>query len=56
MMLIAQKMRGSDAAALLGAIGEMIAVLFYVILHNRMMAYVEKHAYQDAPEQQKKAD
>ena len=56
MLLIAQKLRGSDAATLLGAIGVMVAVLFYVILYNRMMAYVEKHAYQAAPEQQKESD
>ena len=34
------------AYTLLGAIGGMLAVLFYVVLYNRMMAYVEKHAYQ----------
>ena len=56
MLLIAQKLRGSDAATLLGAIGVMVAVLFYVILYNRMMAYVEKHVYQAAPEQQKESD
>ena len=33
------------AYALLGAIGGMLAVLFYVALYNRMMAYVEKRTY-----------
>ena len=41
----ALKMRGSDSYALLGAIGGMLAVLFYVVLYNRMMVYVENHAY-----------
>ena len=33
------------AYTLWGAIGGMLAVLFYVVLYNRMMAYVEKRAY-----------
>ena len=41
----AQKLRGSDAYQLLGAIGSMLAILFYVVLRNRMMAYVENRAY-----------
>ncbi len=39
------KLRGSDSYALLGAVGGLIAVLFYVVLYNRMMSYVEKRAY-----------
>ena len=42
----ALKLRGSDSYSLLGAVGSLVAVLFYVVMHNRMMAYVEKHAYQ----------
>ena len=41
----ALKVRGSDSYALLGAAGSMLAILFYVVLYNRMMAYVEHHAY-----------
>ncbi len=39
------KLRGNDSYALLGAVGGLLAVLFYVVLYNRMMIYVEKHAY-----------
>ena len=42
----ALKLRGSDSYALLGAIGGLLAVLFYVVLYNRMMAYVESHVYE----------
>ena len=45
-ILLTLKTRGSDIFLLLGAIGGLLAVLFYVVLYNRMMAYVEKHAYQ----------
>ena len=41
----ALKLRGSDSYALLGAIGSMLAILFYVVLYNRMMVYVEHRAY-----------
>ena len=43
----ALKLRGSGSYALLGAIGGMLAILFYVVLYNRMMVYVEKRAYQN---------
>ena len=43
----AVKLRGSDSYPLLGAIGSMLALLFYVVLYNRMMVYVENHAYQN---------
>lgn len=35
----------NNSYALLGAIGSILALLFYVALYNRMMAYVENHAY-----------
>ena len=41
----ALKLRGSDSYALLGAVGGMLAILFYLVLYNRMMVYVEKRAY-----------
>ena len=44
-ILLKLKTRGSDIFLLLGAIGGLLAVLFYVAVYNRMMAYVEKHAY-----------
>ena len=40
----ALKLQGSDLY-LLGAVGELSAVLFYLVLYNRMMSYTEKHAY-----------
>ena len=46
------KLRGSGAYALLGATGSMLAVLFYVVLYNRMMAYVENHTYRAAPDRE----
>ena len=41
----ALKLRGSDSYSFLGAVGSLVAVFFYVVMHNRMMAYVEKRAY-----------
>lgn len=35
----------NNSYALLGAIGSILALLFYVVLYNRMMAYVENQAY-----------
>ena len=35
----------NNSYALLGAIGSILALLFYVVLYNRMMIYVENHAY-----------
>lgn len=35
----------NNSYALLGAIGSILTLLFYVVLYNRMMAYVENHAY-----------
>lgn len=47
MIFLTLKTRGNDAFLILGAIGSLLAVLFYVVLYNRMMAYVENHAYQN---------
>ena len=41
-----------DSYALLGAIGSMLAILFYVVLYNRMMVYVENHAYRATPDKE----
>ena len=41
---MALKLRGG-VYTLLGAVGGMLAVLFYAVLYNRMTAYVEKRAY-----------
>lgn len=48
----AVKLRGSDSYPLLGAIGSMLAILFYVVLYNRMMVYVENHAYRATPDKE----
>lgn len=48
----ALKLRGSDSYALLGAVGGMLAILFYLVLYNRMMAYVEKRAYPAASDKE----
>ena len=48
LIALASKLRESDAFPLLGAIGCLLAVLFYVVLYNRMMAYVEKRVYQNS--------
>ena len=53
----ALKLRGSNSYALLGAVGGMLAilfylVLFYLVLYNRMMAYVEKRAYPAASDKE----
>lgn len=45
MIWAAQKLKDSNSFVLLGAIGSVLAILFYVVLYNRMMAYVENHAY-----------
>lgn len=50
----AQKLRGSDAYPLLGTIGSMLAILFYMVLRNRMMIYVEDHAYRATPDKENK--
>ena len=45
MIWAAQKLKDSNSRVLLGAIGSILALLFYVVLYNRMMAYVENNAY-----------
>lgn len=45
MIWAAQKLKDSNSFVLLGAIGSVLAVLFYVVLYNRMMIYVENNAY-----------
>ena len=47
MILLTLKTRGNDAFLILGAVGRLLAVLFYVVLYNRMMAYVENHVYKN---------
>lgn len=48
MVLLTSKARGNDILPILGAVGSLLAVLFYVVLYNRMMAYVENRAYQNS--------
>ena len=48
----ALKLRGSDAYQLLGTIGSMLAIIFYMVLRNRMMIYVEDHAYRATPDKE----
>ena len=48
MVLLTSKARGNDILPVLGAVGSLLAVLFYVVLYNRMMAYVENRAYQNS--------
>ena len=43
-LLVALKFQDADIA-LMGTIGGLLAILFYVVLHNRMMKYVEDNAY-----------
>ena len=47
MVLLTLKTRGNDMFPLLGAVGGLLAVLFYVVLYNRMIAYVENHVYRN---------
>lgn len=43
----------NNSYALLGAIGSILALLFYVVLYNCMMAYVENHAYRATSDNKK---
>ena len=43
----------NNSYALLGTIGSILALLFYVVLYNRMMAYVENHAYRATSDNKK---
>ena len=49
-VLLALKTRGTDIFPLMGAIGGLLAIVFYVILYNRMMIYVENRAYSPTPD------
>lgn len=44
-VLLGLKLKENGAFELLGAVGGMLAVLFYVLLYSRMMTYVENRAY-----------
>lgn len=47
MVWLTLKTRGNDMFPILGAVGGLLAVLFYVVLYNRMIAYVENHVYRN---------
>ena len=47
-LIIALKIQGAEIY-LCGTIGGILAALYYVVLYNRMMAYVENHAYPVIP-------
>ncbi len=44
-IFLALKLKECNAFVLLGAVGSILTVLFYVMLYNRMMSYVEQNAY-----------
>lgn len=50
-LLAALKYQQVDIS-LMGTIGGLLAVLYYVVLNNRMMAYVESHLYGGQPEKE----
>ena len=43
-LLLALKLQGVEPY-LIGTVGGLLALLYYAVLNNRMMAYVEEHAY-----------
>lgn len=45
MVWLTLETQGDDKFLVLDLLGGLLAVLFYLVLHNRMMAYVEKRAY-----------
>lgn len=47
MVWLTLETEGDDKFLVLGLLGGLLAVLFYVVLYNRMMAYVEKRVYQN---------
>lgn len=47
MIWLTLETQGDDKFLILGAVGGLLAVLFYVVLYNRMMAYVENRAYRN---------
>lgn len=52
-IIIALKFQDVETA-LCGASGGILASLFYIVLYNRMMAYVEKHVYTRPSENESK--
>ena len=53
MLWTALKLQDKKSYALLGAIGSILALLFYVVLYNRMMIYVENNAYRTTTDNKK---
>lgn len=47
MVLLKLNTQPNDTFPVLGALGGLLAALFYAVLYNRMIAYVEKHAYRN---------
>ena len=47
MVWLTLKTRGNNMFLILCAVGGLLAVLFYVVLYNRMMAYVENRVYRN---------
>lgn len=47
MVLLKLNTQSNDTFPVLGALGGLLAALFYAVLYNRMIAYVEKHAYRN---------
>lgn len=43
----------NNSYALLGATGSILAMFFYIVLYNRMMTYVENHAYRATSDNKK---
>ena len=52
-LIVALKIQGVEIY-LCGTIGGILAVLYYAVLNNRMMAYVENHAYPAASDKETK--
>ena len=50
-LIVALKIQGVEIY-LCGTIGGILAVLYYAVLNNRMMAYVENHAYRATPDKE----
>ena len=46
----------SKTEGLIMASGGKLAILFYVVLYNRMMAYMESRAYRAAPAPENKTE
>ena len=53
MIWTAMKLQGKSSYVFLGAIGSILAMFFYIVLYNRMMAYVENHAYRATSDNKK---